>query len=85
MPTAFDRLEYAIPGSNGISLDKKLADQIRKHFNTDRENRFQLFLLAAGIRNKYLNKKTGHYSERGFNSPVHSNLRASEGVKNLLR
>lgn len=62
MPTAFDRLEYAIPGSNGISLDKKLADQIRKHFNTDRENRFQLFLLAAGIRNKYLNKKTGHYS-----------------------
>ena len=57
MPTAFDRLEYAIPGSNGISLDKKLADQIRKHFNTDRENRFQLFLLAAGIRNKYLNKK----------------------------
>jgi hypothetical protein len=24
-------------------------------------------------------------SMRGFNSPVHKNLRASEGVKNLLR
>ena len=27
----------------------------------------------------------GLYFDRGFNSPVHSNLRASEGVKNLLR
>lgn len=63
MPTAFDHLEYAIPGSNGISLDKKLADQIRKHFNTDRQNRFQLFLLAAGIRNKYLDKKKREYSK----------------------
>ena len=26
-----------------------------------------------------------NFIERGFNSPVHSNLRASEGVKNLLR
>jgi iron(III) transport system permease protein len=25
------------------------------------------------------------YYQRGFNSPVHRNLRASEGVKNLLR
>lgn len=50
-------LRYSIPGDNSIALTDALAGKIRKHFSTDRENRFQLFLLAAGIRKRYLKKK----------------------------
>ena len=54
---------YGIPGGKKVAaLTKQLADEIRRHFTTDRENRFQLFLLAAGLRNKHLNKKTDEYS-----------------------
>ena len=55
--------QYRIPGHNRVALTQKLADEIRQHFATDRANRFQLFVLAAGIRNKYLNKKTAEYSD----------------------
>ncbi len=50
-------LRYSIPGDNSIALTDALANTIRKHFASDRENRFQLFLLAAGIRKRYLKKK----------------------------
>lgn len=63
MKKPFDKLDYTMRGANGISLDRRLADQIKKHFSTERENRFQLFLLAAGIRKKYMNKATGRYSD----------------------
>ena len=63
MKKPFDKLDYTMPGANGIALNKRLAEQIRGHFVTERENRFQLFLLAAGIRKKYMNRENGHYSE----------------------
>jgi hypothetical protein len=50
-------LRYSIPGDNTLSLTDGLASTIRKHFAADRENRFQLFLLASGIRRRYLKKK----------------------------
>lgn len=52
-------LRYSIPGDNSIALTDALATTIRKHLAADRENRFQLFLLAAGIRKRYLKKRGG--------------------------
>ena len=40
-------------------MDKEIKDR----FQLDRENRFQLFLLSSGLRNKYLDKKTKNYSK----------------------
>jgi hypothetical protein len=45
---------YRIPGSNRTTLSDELAKEIIKHIEIDRENRFQLFLLCAGIRKRYL-------------------------------
>ena len=53
-----DANDYRLPGSNRITFSNQLADEIRERFATDRDNRSQLFLLAAGLRKKYLNKKT---------------------------
>jgi hypothetical protein len=50
-------LRYSIPGDNNVALTDALANTIRKHFANDRENRFQLFLLAAGIRKRYMKRK----------------------------
>jgi hypothetical protein len=54
-------VDYRIPGSNQITLSNELADEIRERFQIDRDNRFQLFLLAAGLRRKYQTKKAGPY------------------------
>ena len=61
MAKAFDNLTYTMPGANSIALDKRLADKIKSGFAAERENRFQLCLIAAGIRKQSLNSK-GHYS-----------------------
>jgi hypothetical protein len=55
-------LRYSIPGDNNVALTDALANTIRKHFANDRENRFQLFLLAAGIRKRHM-KRTGKKKE----------------------
>ncbi|MBT5445016.1 MAG: hypothetical protein HOK91_19735 [Gammaproteobacteria bacterium] len=54
---------YRIPTGNRVTISKNLEQEIKKRFENDRENRFQLFLLSSGIRNKYLNKKTNKYSD----------------------
>lgn len=54
--TADDMLRYSIPGANSVTLNDALAKRIKKHFAGERENRFQVFLLAAGIRKRYLSK-----------------------------
>lgn len=46
------KTDFHIPGSNRISLSDALADEIRERFNADRQNRFELFVLAAGLRKK---------------------------------
>ena len=56
-------VDYRIPGSNQITLSNELADEIRERFQIDRDNRFQLFLLAAGLRKKYLDEKTNQYAD----------------------
>ena len=61
MAKAFDNLTYTMPGANSIALDKRLADKIKNGFAAERENRFQLCLIAASIRKQSLNSK-GHYS-----------------------
>ena len=53
---------HRIPGANRIALSSELAEEIKDRFDVVRENRFQLFLLAAGLRKKHLNKKTGEYA-----------------------
>lgn len=55
--------EYKVPGGNRVTLSPRLANEIREHFEIDRDNRFQLFVLALGIRRKYLNKTTNTYKD----------------------
>ena len=54
---------YGIPGSNRVTLGNELVEEIRQRFEDDRENRFQLYLLSSGIRRKYLDKKSGNYTD----------------------
>lgn len=54
---------YKLPGDNTATFSKKLASEIRKRFRSDRDNRFKLYLLSAGIRRKYLNPKTKTYAQ----------------------
>jgi hypothetical protein len=56
-----DDTNYQIPGHNQVSLTDELANEIRERFARDRDNRFRLFLIAAGLRNRYLDKKTKSY------------------------
>jgi hypothetical protein len=56
-------LRYSIPGDNNVALTDALARDIRRHFAADRENRFQLFLLAAGIRKRYMRRKGSQKDE----------------------
>ena len=54
---------YQIPTGKRVTISESLEKEIKKRFQEDRSNRFQLFLLSSGIRNKYLNKKTKKYSD----------------------
>jgi len=54
---------YGIPGSNRVTLGNELVQEIRQRFEDDRDNRFQLYLLSSGIRRKYLDKKSGNYTD----------------------
>jgi len=63
MTKKFRQLDYRIWGSNRVSLSDQMEKEIKDRFQLDRENRFQLFLLSSGLRNKYLDKKTKNYSK----------------------
>lgn len=54
--------DYRIPGDNQITLSKELEADLRNRFKKDRENRFHIYLIASGIRRKYLDEATGVYS-----------------------
>ena len=58
----FKKSNYSFRGHNQIVLDDVLEKEIKKRFDDDRENRFQLFLLSSSIRKKYLDKKTKKYT-----------------------
>lgn len=59
----FKKSNYSFRGHNQIVLDDDLENEIKKRFDDDRENRFQLFLLSSSIRRKYLDKKTKKYTK----------------------
>lgn len=61
-----DPLKYSIPGSNSVALDAATARRIKKHSDASREHRFQLFLIAAGIR------KTHKKEDGNFNDQFHT-------------
>lgn len=45
---------YRIPAGKRIALTDDLAKEIKGRFQQDRENRFQIYLIAAGLRKKHL-------------------------------
>jgi hypothetical protein len=55
--------KYKIPSGKRVQLSDDLEREIKDRFQQDRENRFQLFVLSSGIRNKYLDKRTKTYSK----------------------
>ena len=59
----YRKSDYSLRGHNSIDLSNELVEELRDRFETDRENRFQLFLLSSSIRRKYLDKKTNKYSD----------------------
>lgn len=73
-----DASSYKIPGDNTITLSDELAREIKSRFQKDRDNRFKLFLLSHGIRQKYLDPITNEYSKE-----FHEWYEAS-GVSNLF-
>tara|TARA_B100000085_G_scaffold73843_1_gene66336 strand:- start:1393 stop:2277 length:885 start_codon:yes stop_codon:yes gene_type:complete len=60
---SFKKSNYSFRGHNQIVLDDDLESEIKKRFDDDRENRFQLFLLSSSIRRKYLDKETKKYTK----------------------
>jgi hypothetical protein len=62
--------DYLIPGDNAVALTDDLVETIKHHFDLDKDNRFQLFTLAAGIRRKYLKMPPGSRDpKRAFYAP----------------
>lgn len=55
----FDTADYRVPGTNAITISPELAKDIKERFARDRDNRFHIFLLAAGMRKKYLQPSDG--------------------------
>ena len=45
---------YRIPSGKRIALTDDLASEIKSRFQQDRDNRFQIYLIAAGLRKKHL-------------------------------
>ena len=53
---------YKLRGDNSATLSTALVAEIKKRFRSDQDNKFKLYLLSAGIREKYLNKEKNAYS-----------------------
>lgn len=55
----FEPSDYRIPGGNAVTLSSALAKEIKDRFFRDRDNRFHIYLLAAGLRRTYLQTSEG--------------------------
>lgn len=55
----FEPSDYRIPGGNAVTLSTELANEIKTRFFRDRDNRFHIYLLAAGLRKTYLRTSEG--------------------------
>lgn len=58
-----DLSNFQSPGDNTVTLSEGLATDLKKLFRKDRENRFRLFLLCHGIRQKYLDPVRNDYAK----------------------
>ena len=59
----FKLSDFSVPGDNKVTISSSLEEEIKSHFNADRQNRFRLYVLSSGIRSKYLDEKTQKYSD----------------------
>ena len=58
-----DTSTFQLPGDNVVTLSDELTKEIKRRFSRDRDNRFKLFLLSQGIRQKYLDPISNEYSK----------------------
>jgi hypothetical protein len=54
--------QYQIPELSDLNLGVVLSNRIKKVWNEARENSFEIYLYAAGLRNHYLDPATHSYS-----------------------
>ena len=54
--------DFVIPGANAMTLGAELAASIKERFSKDRDNRFQIYTTAAGLRKQHLDPATKAYS-----------------------
>ena len=66
--------DHSIPGENRVALSKSLANELRRHKRKSRDHLFELYLLAAGIRQEYIHAANGHYSDEFNNWYTSENL-----------
>ena len=52
-------MKYEVP--TDVELNTELVERLRSMFKKDRDNKFELFLLSSGIRDRYLDPKTKTY------------------------
>ena len=55
--------EYQIPDIKDLELVEGLTARLKDLWGEARENSYQIYLYAAGLRNRYLDKKTNKYSD----------------------
>ena len=55
--------EYQIPDIKDLDLLEGLTARLKDLWGEARQNNYQIYLYAAGLRNRYLNKKTNRYSD----------------------
>lgn len=53
---------YELPSDEKLTLSTKLAAELKKRFRRDRENKFQLYIMSAGLREKHLDQENNAYS-----------------------
>ena len=73
-----DASTYQLPGHNAVTLSDELTKEIRLRFKRDRDNRFKLFLLSQGIRQRYLDPVSNEYP------PEFHDWYANSGVAELF-
>ena len=56
-----DLVKYQLPGDNSATLSTELAAEITRRFRSDKDNKFKLYILSAGVRAKYLNLEKNVY------------------------
>jgi len=54
-------MKYEVPNVSNFELNQDLVDRLKLLFKSDRENRFELFLLSSGIRDRYIDPTTHTY------------------------